>query len=60
MNSYEKFLMLTFSAIALIIVTESYRTKPLEEEENTLESLLNYINKSAIKSFRVSLSKNMV
>ncbi|XP_020873527.1 uncharacterized protein LOC110226370 [Arabidopsis lyrata subsp. lyrata] len=52
MNSYEKSLWLTFSAIALILVSESYRTKQLEEEENELERLLKNINKPAIKSFR--------
>ncbi|XP_033143981.1 uncharacterized protein LOC103861393 isoform X3 [Brassica rapa] len=62
MSSFATFLLLTFSAIALIVVAKSDRTMPVEMEENELVSLLNSINKPAVTSFqvKVSLSTNMI
>ncbi|XP_009137348.1 uncharacterized protein LOC103861393 isoform X2 [Brassica rapa] len=52
MSSFATFLLLTFSAIALIVVAKSDRTMPVEMEENELVSLLNSINKPAVTSFQ--------
>ncbi|CAN8325670.1 unnamed protein product [Cochlearia groenlandica] len=52
MSSFEKHLLLTFSTLALILVAESRKATPLEEEEKDELRLLNSINKPAIKSFR--------
>lgn len=54
MNSSNKLLLLTFSAVALILVAESQRTKLLKDEKKEMQGLLNSINKPAIKSFQVS------
>ncbi|XP_022563098.2 uncharacterized protein LOC106398132 isoform X2 [Brassica napus] len=52
MSSSATFLLLTFSAVALIVVAKSDRTMPVEMEENELVSLLNSINKPAVTSFQ--------
>ncbi|KAF8085875.1 hypothetical protein N665_0643s0004 [Sinapis alba] len=52
MSSSATFLLLAFSAVALIVVAKSYRTIPLEKDEKELVRLLNSINKPAINSFQ--------
>ncbi|CAH2078184.1 unnamed protein product [Thlaspi arvense] len=56
MSSSKTFFLLTFSAVALILVAESYRETPLIEQEKEMETLLNHINKPAIKSFQAKFS----
>ncbi|KAJ0263437.1 hypothetical protein HA466_0037930 [Hirschfeldia incana] len=52
MSSSARFLLLTFSAVAIIVVAKSHRTISLEKEEKELVRLLNSINKPAINSFQ--------
>ncbi|KAL0873504.1 hypothetical protein Bca101_023209 [Brassica carinata] len=52
MISFDKLPLLTFSVLVLILVAESHRKIPVDNNEKELERLLNYVNKPAIKSFQ--------
>ncbi|XP_010425917.1 PREDICTED: uncharacterized protein LOC104710952 [Camelina sativa] len=52
MRSCTKLILLIFSTVTLILVTESRRTIPSNKEIKELEKLLNHINKPALKSFK--------
>lgn len=56
MRYSNKLILLTLSTMALILVGESHKSVPSDEEEEEMEKLLNYLNKPAVKSFQVNLA----
>ncbi|CAH8275617.1 unnamed protein product [Arabidopsis lyrata] len=52
MRYSNKLILLTLSTMALILVGESHKSVPSDEEEEEMEKLLNYLNKPALKSFQ--------